>query len=343
MPVGAAIFAEALEMDRRGLPRRRRADGRSAAARRRRRRRRLVADFDDQRGGARDARRARSSAPASRRATRSRSRSTSPPPSSAATAATGSASTAASSTPTALIELLLRWIDALPDRVDRGPVRRGRRRRVRALSRGRRRPRADRRRRLPRRSNAPLIARGRASARCNAVLLKPNQARHADRDARGLDAAQRRRLRRRSSRRARARPRTSTIVHLAVGWKAGQLKVGSFARGERMAKWNEVLRIEEELGAGRALCGCGRPRGLQVALTHGPGICLSRRQEVEAMFCPQCGTVLRRAAGSAATAAAAARRVHRRRDAEHGATRARSLQCDRSDARPARPLIPRLH
>jgi len=34
-----------------------------------------------------------------------------------------------------------------------------------------------------------------------------------------------------------------------VGWNAGQLKVGSFARSERMAKWNELLRIEEALGA----------------------------------------------------------------------------------------------
>ena len=41
----------------------------------------------------------------------------------------------------------------------------------------------------------------------------------------------------------------TTIVHLAVGWQVGQLKVGSFARGERMAKWNEALRIEERLGA----------------------------------------------------------------------------------------------
>ncbi|MDB5398364.1 MAG: enolase [Acetobacteraceae bacterium] len=40
-----------------------------------------------------------------------------------------------------------------------------------------------------------------------------------------------------------------TIAHLAVGWGTGQLKVGSFARGERMAKWNEMLRIEEALGA----------------------------------------------------------------------------------------------
>ena len=39
-----------------------------------------------------------------------------------------------------------------------------------------------------------------------------------------------------------------SIVHLAIGWGAGQPKVGSFARSERMAKWNEVLRIEEALG-----------------------------------------------------------------------------------------------
>jgi enolase len=39
------------------------------------------------------------------------------------------------------------------------------------------------------------------------------------------------------------------IVHLAVGWGVGQLKVGSFSRSERMAKWNEALRIEEALGA----------------------------------------------------------------------------------------------
>ena len=39
-----------------------------------------------------------------------------------------------------------------------------------------------------------------------------------------------------------------TIVHLAVGWGVKQLKVGSFARSERMAKWNEGLRIEEALG-----------------------------------------------------------------------------------------------
>lgn len=39
-----------------------------------------------------------------------------------------------------------------------------------------------------------------------------------------------------------------TVVHLAVASGAGQLKVGSAARGERTAKWNEAIRIEQRLG-----------------------------------------------------------------------------------------------
>ena len=45
----------------------------------------------------------------------------------------------------------------------------------------------------------------------------------------------------------------TTIVHLAIGWGVPQLKVGSFARSERMAKWNEGLRIEESLGSNARL------------------------------------------------------------------------------------------
>ena len=40
----------------------------------------------------------------------------------------------------------------------------------------------------------------------------------------------------------------TTIVHLAVATNAGQLKVGSVARTDRTAKWNEAIRIEEQLG-----------------------------------------------------------------------------------------------
>ena len=53
----------------------------------------------------------------------------------------------------------------------------------------------------------------------------------------------------------------TSIVHLAVGWQVGQLKVGAFARGERMAKWNEALRIEEQLGASGRFAGAGALAG----------------------------------------------------------------------------------
>jgi enolase len=47
------------------------------------------------------------------------------------------------------------------------------------------------------------------------------------------------------------------IAHLAVATNAGQLKVGSFSRSERMAKWNEVLRIQRQLGSRARFIGAG--------------------------------------------------------------------------------------
>jgi enolase len=40
----------------------------------------------------------------------------------------------------------------------------------------------------------------------------------------------------------------SFIADLAVATSAGQIKTGSASRGERLAKYNQLLRIEEELG-----------------------------------------------------------------------------------------------
>jgi enolase len=40
----------------------------------------------------------------------------------------------------------------------------------------------------------------------------------------------------------------TTIADLAVAVNAGQIKTGSLSRGERTAKYNRLLRIEEELG-----------------------------------------------------------------------------------------------
>lgn len=40
----------------------------------------------------------------------------------------------------------------------------------------------------------------------------------------------------------------STIADIAVGLNAGQIKTGSMSRTDRMAKYNQLLRIEERLG-----------------------------------------------------------------------------------------------
>ena len=40
----------------------------------------------------------------------------------------------------------------------------------------------------------------------------------------------------------------STIADLSVAWDAGQIKCGAPCRSERLAKYNRLLRIEEELG-----------------------------------------------------------------------------------------------
>ena len=45
----------------------------------------------------------------------------------------------------------------------------------------------------------------------------------------------------------------STIADLAVALDCGQIKTGSLARSDRTAKYNQLLRIEEELGDTRAL------------------------------------------------------------------------------------------
>jgi len=47
----------------------------------------------------------------------------------------------------------------------------------------------------------------------------------------------------------------TTIAHLAVGLNTGQIKTGSLSRTDRVAKYNELLRIEEELGEGAVFVG----------------------------------------------------------------------------------------
>ena len=53
----------------------------------------------------------------------------------------------------------------------------------------------------------------------------------------------------------------STIADLAVATNCGQIKTGSLARSDRTAKYNQLLRIEEELGRAGAIC---RPGGVRL-------------------------------------------------------------------------------
>jgi enolase len=87
-----------------------------------------------------------------------------------------------------------------------------------------------------------------ANGACNAILLKPNQVGTLTETLACRDAAREAGYRAIVSARS-GETEDVSIVHLAVGWGVQQLKVGSFARSERMAKWNEALRIEEALGA----------------------------------------------------------------------------------------------
>jgi enolase len=50
-----------------------------------------------------------------------------------------------------------------------------------------------------------------------------------------------------------------TLADLAVALGTGQIKVGSVARGERLAKYNQLLRIEEEMGPGAPFARWGEP------------------------------------------------------------------------------------
>ena len=97
-------------------------------------------------------------------------------------------------------------------------------------------------------TSAERVVAAAADGACNAVLLKPNQAGTLSETLAAREAARAVGFGTIVSARS-GETEDLAIVHLAVGWNAGQLKVGSFARGERTAKWNEGLRIEEASGA----------------------------------------------------------------------------------------------
>ena len=92
-------------------------------------------------------------------------------------------------------------------------------------------------------TNAERVKHAARVGACNAVLVKPNQAGTVTETnaawKAALDAGFGAIVSARSG-----ETEDVTICHLAVGWGVQQIKVGSFSRSERMAKWNELLRIQ---------------------------------------------------------------------------------------------------
>jgi enolase len=105
-------------------------------------------------------------------------------------------------------------------------------------------------------TNAKRIEDAAQAGQCNAVLIKPNQAGTITESMQAIAAAKRLGWGTIVSARS-GETEDVMIAHLATGWSAGQLKVGSFSRSERMAKWNEMLRIEAQLGAAARFAGAG--------------------------------------------------------------------------------------
>lgn len=95
-------------------------------------------------------------------------------------------------------------------------------------------------------TNADRVAAAAERGACNAVLVKPNQAGTVTETRAAFDMARKSGFGAIISARSGETEDTS-IVHLGVGWGVPQLKVGSFTRSERMAKWNEGLRVAEAL------------------------------------------------------------------------------------------------
>jgi len=110
-------------------------------------------------------------------------------------------------------------------------------------------------------TNPDILRRGIADKVGNALLVKLNQigtvTETLDAVAMARDASYATIISHRSG-----ETEDSTIADLAVGTSAGQIKTGSASRTDRVCKYNQLLRIEEELGANAAFAGRAAIRAL---------------------------------------------------------------------------------
>jgi enolase len=105
-------------------------------------------------------------------------------------------------------------------------------------------------------TNPGIFAKGIARGIANAILIKVNQIGTLTETLEAIEMAKRAGYRSVVSHRS-GETEDSTIADLAVATNVGQIKTGSASRSDRMAKYNQLLRIEEELGDAALFAGKG--------------------------------------------------------------------------------------
>ncbi len=103
-------------------------------------------------------------------------------------------------------------------------------------------------------TNPERLRQGIASGAGNSILVKVNQIGTLTETLEAVDTAHRARYTAVMSHRS-GETEDATIADLAVATNCGQIKTGSLARSDRLAKYNQLIRIEEELGAVAAYAG----------------------------------------------------------------------------------------
>ncbi|MFN7732670.1 MAG: phosphopyruvate hydratase [Pirellula sp.] len=103
-------------------------------------------------------------------------------------------------------------------------------------------------------TNTDRLQRGIDKGIANSILIKVNQIGTLTETIEAIQLAHRNGYTSISSHRS-GETEDSTIADLAVALSTGQIKTGSASRSDRMAKYNQLLRIEEELGQGARYAG----------------------------------------------------------------------------------------
>ncbi len=96
-------------------------------------------------------------------------------------------------------------------------------------------------------TNTEILSRGIKEGVCNSILIKVNQIGSLSETLAAVDMAHRAGYSAVMSHRS-GETEDSTIADLAVATNCGQIKTGSMSRSDRLAKYNQLIRIEEELG-----------------------------------------------------------------------------------------------